>query len=139
MDKANKVDDAYWDAENYLGYAYYSLGLQQKAEAAFQRAIDIDPENAVAYANLGIALLKRGDYDIAEQCGYRALKLFPSLPQAKALLGIIEINRHQWTPRAHKLIEEAVPGIPALSDILRRWPTGHQNVPKITVLISTLR
>ena len=137
--KANKLDDDYWDAQNYLGYAYYSLGLQQKAEEAFQRAIDIDPENAVAYANLGIALLKKGDYALAEKCGDRALRLFPSLPQANALLGILEINQHQWTARAHKFLEEAAPGIPAMSDILRRWPTADQKGPKIMIMVSTLR
>jgi TolB-like protein/Tfp pilus assembly protein PilF len=67
-------------------------GWQQKAEAAFRRAIALDASFALPHAGLAIALfINRGPAlnDEAQRAAERALELDPDLAEAHAALGLI--------------------------------------------------
>ena len=68
---------------NEIGHASGPRSAFPKARAAAQRALDLDPGSAEAYAAMGEAVLYF-DWDWAESEQYfaRALELNPSLPQA---------------------------------------------------------
>jgi tetratricopeptide (TPR) repeat protein len=46
----------------YLGYCYHYLGLYGKAENAYLKTIDIDPQTAYPYYNLAILSLNKNDF-----------------------------------------------------------------------------
>lgn len=52
-------------------------GLWQEARFRFERAVQLDPDNASALNNLAIALEQQGDFDKARESYERALKLKP--------------------------------------------------------------
>ena len=54
------------DAEAYfnLGKADYKQGNYSKAIESYEKAIEIDPDNAMAYINLGIAYYKQGNPEL---------------------------------------------------------------------------
>jgi tetratricopeptide (TPR) repeat protein len=60
-----------------LGLAYYYSGNAGMAKQAWQEAIDIDPYNPVAYANMAFAYIMLKDYTTAVQYTDTALKLDP--------------------------------------------------------------
>ena len=63
FEKALGADAHYSQAALYLGRTYNALFEGEKAKAAFQRAIDIDPDYAEARASYGGMLLDLGDLD----------------------------------------------------------------------------
>ena len=52
-------------------------GLWTEARFRFERAVALDPENAQALNNLGVALEQQGDFAGARQAYEKALKLKP--------------------------------------------------------------
>ena len=52
-------------------------GLWQEARFRFERAVELDPDNASALNNLAIALEQQGEFDKAREAYERALKLKP--------------------------------------------------------------
>lgn len=52
-------------------------GLWQEARFRFQRAVELDPDNASALNNLAIALEQQGDFDGARAAYEKALELKP--------------------------------------------------------------
>ena len=52
-------------------------GLWLEARFRFERAVELDPENASALNNLAIALEQQGEFDRAREAYERALKLKP--------------------------------------------------------------
>ncbi len=75
-------DDA--EITNNLGYIYYLLGNYEEAERLYRRAIQIDPERAVAYINLADLLVSRGssreDHEEAARLLVRARELRGNKP-----------------------------------------------------------
>jgi tetratricopeptide (TPR) repeat protein len=65
LEKALSIDPAYSQAALYLGLTYNALYEQEKAEKAFRRAIEIDPDYLEARANFGGMLLDIGNVDEA--------------------------------------------------------------------------
>jgi Flp pilus assembly protein TadD len=53
-------------------------GLWQEARFRFEKAVEIDPDNASALNNLAIALEQQGEFDKARAAYDRALKLKPN-------------------------------------------------------------
>lgn len=56
--EASTLDPTNAEFPNNAGFAYYKLGDYQQAVAWLQKAVQADPKRAVAYLNLGDALLK---------------------------------------------------------------------------------
>lgn len=52
-------------------------GLWQEARFRFERALQIDPQSANAYNNLGVALEQQGEFTQARQAYEKALELAP--------------------------------------------------------------
>ena len=50
-----KLEPKYKTAWNNLGRAYMALGQEEKAVAAFQKQIEINPYDEYAYSSLGLA------------------------------------------------------------------------------------
>ena len=71
-----------------------ALEAKQYAAAAkeFRAILDLDPQNASAFANLGTIAFAEKDYAQASREFREALKLQPSLWNARALLGMSELR-----------------------------------------------
>ena len=63
---------------NYnLGLAYYQGGKMEKAIAAYQTAIQLEPNFADAYGGLGVIYWRNGDIDAAIRHCQKAIKIAP--------------------------------------------------------------
>ena len=81
------------DVLNAYGITLSELGREREAIQQFERALAIDPNNAPAYQNLGIAALRMGDLRTSQEQLNRALKLNPRLPLALNTMGVVFIRR----------------------------------------------
>lgn len=84
--------------QTQLGLLYLRSKRAQPAAQAFQRAVQANPQNAVAYNGLGMALRESRDYARSEQAYLRALTLNPNYGAANLNLGILYdayLNRPQ--------------------------------------------
>jgi tetratricopeptide (TPR) repeat protein len=89
-------------ADNHrVAYEHYMKGcrLDQRedtmaeAEAAYRRAIEVDPTFANAFTNLGNLLYRRGEIDNAERMYARALQIDNDQPEAFYNLGCLMYDR----------------------------------------------
>ena len=77
------------DAVLALGNAYTVAGRFAEGAATFTRLIEIDPQNALAYENLGTAQLQAKDPKAAEASLRKAIALDPTLAGAHTTLGVL--------------------------------------------------
>ena len=77
------------DAILTLGNALTIAGRNADAVRAYARLLQLDPENATAYENMGVAQLQARDVRAAEASLRRAIQLDPSLPAAHTALGVL--------------------------------------------------
>ena len=105
--------EEYLDAEDWFrsGLALNSAGNYREAAKAFARSIAIDPENPLAWLNLGTAQALGGDDGAAVAALKKAVLLDPKLAMGFANLGEIYFRTRQF--------EEAVW---AYSAELSLWP-----------------
>ena len=137
--QAVELDPRYWQAQNNFGYASLLLGKRTEAEAAFQKAVAIDPLNAIGHINVGICAIAGDNYQLAEASARKALRLRPGMAEAKALLGMAEAGRGRWTPQVRHLLEEARSTVPEVETLLRKWPSSPLKHPKLVVLSSAFQ
>jgi arylsulfatase A-like enzyme/Tfp pilus assembly protein PilF len=76
------------DALIALGNAYTLAGREREAIATFNRLLAIDPDNGLAFENIGAAQLRTGDLAAAEGSLRRAIELDPKLAGAHTALGV---------------------------------------------------
>ncbi|MEW6683144.1 MAG: tetratricopeptide repeat protein [Nitrospirota bacterium] len=74
---------------NNLGVVYKRLGLLPEAVAAYQQAIEIQPQYPEAYYNLGLALREQGEFRQAEDAYRRALDVAPDFRDATYNLAVL--------------------------------------------------
>jgi Flp pilus assembly protein TadD len=60
-----------------FGIQVAQKGLWQEARFRFEKAVELDPDNASALNNLAIAFEQQGDFEKAREAYERALKLKP--------------------------------------------------------------
>jgi tetratricopeptide (TPR) repeat protein len=72
---------------NRRGIALARQGRLDEAVASFQRAVQMKPDDAVAYGNWGLALTMQGKPDEALACYRRALELKPDFAEGYSNLG----------------------------------------------------
>lgn len=66
------------------------------AEACFSRAVQIAPDFAEAYANLGLLLERRADAEAAEVCYRRSIELNPAYSETHLDLGALLANKKRF-------------------------------------------
>ena len=84
-----------------LAYQHYLEGCRlaeeesgfERAEAAYKRAIELDPSLSNAFTNLGNLMYRRGQLAEAEGYYARALQLDPDQPEAFYNLGFLSFER----------------------------------------------
>lgn len=65
-----------------MGLCLQRLGRLDEAEAAYDRATQIDPKNAFAWTNLSALYFRKGEYDISLSYAERAIEIDGKMPQA---------------------------------------------------------
>ncbi len=78
-----EADDDREDLFNLLGFCHYKLADYESATEAFKRAIEVDPSNAIDYANLGVNLRKLNRTEEAIHNFEVALAMEPFLELAR--------------------------------------------------------
>ncbi|MEO8876564.1 MAG: tetratricopeptide repeat protein, partial [Polyangiaceae bacterium] len=86
-----------------------------EAEALYVRALQLDPELAIAYTNLGNIRFRRGDETGAEELYRRALSLDDRQPEAHYNLGYVMLERGHAKDAAH-YFDRALERDPRFSD-----------------------
>jgi Flp pilus assembly protein TadD len=66
------------EEEVQFGIEVAQKGLWQEARFRFEKAVELEPENAEALNNLGVALEQQGDFQRAREAYEKALKLKPN-------------------------------------------------------------
>ncbi|MBL8607945.1 MAG: tetratricopeptide repeat protein [Myxococcales bacterium] len=87
----------------------------EEAEALYRRAIELDPDLAIAYTNLGNILFRKGDERRAEELYRRALEIDDRQPEAHYNLGYVMLERGQPS-RAIAYFQRALQTDPRFAD-----------------------
>ena len=86
-----------------------------EAEELYKKAIDLDPQLAIAYTNLGNIRFRRNDEPGAEKLYRRALELDERQPEAHYNLGYVMLERG-FASRAVTYFEAAIKSDPRFAD-----------------------
>lgn len=103
------VDDA--GLHSNMGNAYHLLCMAQKAEKCYLKSASIDPEHALAHANLARIYQEGGRSEEAVERADRALRLEPGNPEANMAKGVALADMGRF-PESLKPLEEAVRATP---------------------------
>jgi tetratricopeptide (TPR) repeat protein len=76
-----------------LGVEYLRMEQISEAVEALQQAVKLLPHDASNHANLGLALVSKGEYDCAEPELKRALELDPHYAMASHVLSVLALNK----------------------------------------------
>ena len=87
----------------------------EEAEKLYQRAIDLDPQLAIAYTNLGNIRFRRGDEAGAQTLYRRALEIDDRQPEAHYNLGYVLLERGD-AQRAVPYFQRALQSDPRFAD-----------------------
>ena len=83
-------------AFNNLGTIYYAQNQLEQALAAYEAAIDIQPNYIDAYYNLGLTLSKANRYQVAMQTYAALITLSPQHLAARFQLACLFMQQHQY-------------------------------------------
>lgn len=72
----------------YQGNTFYKQGKIEEAQAAFQKALELDPNYAEANANLGLILKQQGNLQAAIEKTREAIRIQPNIAEAHFNLGV---------------------------------------------------
>lgn len=75
------------------GNAYYQAGQWDQAIAAYQKAIELDPNLQAAYANLGVTYYQQQQFDLAASQYEKALELNPEDGDVAYNLGALYLQQ----------------------------------------------
>jgi len=102
---------------NDLGLLAARAGKTDEAIGYFTKALEINPEHAVALQNLGNAYRQKKDWENARSILERAVTLHPEDPEANYGLGMIYAQRND-TQRAYEYLHRALAARPAYPEAL---------------------
>jgi tetratricopeptide (TPR) repeat protein len=105
--RASDLDPAWSGPMVNLGVAFARLGRQRRARSCYERAIAVEPDNPVAFFNLGNLLRDQRDPAGAIECYERVLELSPEYPGVRAALADALADQGRY-PRAIALYREAI-------------------------------
>ena len=95
------------------------------AEGLYKKAIDLDPQLAIAYTNLGNIRFRRNDEPGAEKLYRRALELDDRQPEAHYNLGYLMLERG-FASRAVTYFESAIKSDPRFADAHFNLAMAHE-------------
>jgi TolB-like protein/DNA-binding SARP family transcriptional activator len=102
-----------------------------RAEAAAQRAIQLDPDNADGYLALGYVQAVRGKWLVAEELYSKARAFDPNNPDALHLYGLllVEVGRLREALAMRQRLEAQEPFVPVFNSItgLVLWLNGQDD------------
>lgn len=111
---ATEIDDYDADAWYYLGEAHHRMALAgggaaeiSRAEAAFERALQIDARHGKAAFELALLQIRKGELDRAEQLLGSAIESEPGLADAYYALGEVHLH-HGRIDKAREAFEMAL-------------------------------
>jgi tetratricopeptide (TPR) repeat protein len=105
------------NAWNNLGILVAREGKTDEAIGYFQKALEMNPEHAVALQNLGNAYRQKRDWGAAKKTLEHALVLNPEDPDANYGLGMVYAQLND-TPRAYEFLQKALTARPAYPEAL---------------------
>lgn len=89
MQKVAKMDERISGPWVNIGVAHKELGDMDKAKAAFEKALKINPNNPYALNELAILNREDGKFEVAEQLYTKALSTYPDYKNAHLNLAIL--------------------------------------------------
>ena len=105
------------NAWNNLGILAAREGKTDEAIGFFQKALEINPDHAVALQNLGNAFRQKKDWDAAKRTLEHALALNSEDPEANYGLGMVYAQMND-TRRAYEYLQKALAARPAYPEAL---------------------
>lgn len=84
------------EVQNALGYLYLQRGDLNHAEETLKAAIELEPEFALAYHNMGQVAQSRKNYAEAEACYRTALEFDPLLSEALVEMGFMQFQQKDY-------------------------------------------
>ncbi|HJX72446.1 MAG TPA: FG-GAP-like repeat-containing protein, partial [Bacteroidales bacterium] len=109
-----------------LGLAYLEENQLEEAKAEFLKLVDLDPKEALGYANLGIVYLRMGEYKEAEDWLKKAIEIDPKDPDIRLILAKV----YEMSDQPQKSIDE-------LEKVIRFSPDHVKSLYQLTELYST--
>ncbi|HZI77817.1 MAG TPA: tetratricopeptide repeat protein, partial [Gemmatimonadales bacterium] len=118
-------------------------GRYKEARQEFRRAVEIDPENAMAWANLGMASAASGSEQEAVESYSKALRLDPGNWLAHYNLGLLQARRGN-PEEALRHLEQAFAAQPdpasperlaMIADLRSSAPAGLRKEPRFAALV----
>jgi tetratricopeptide (TPR) repeat protein len=93
--KGTAIQDTFQRNDFTYGVAMYQHGYLDQAAESFEHVIEMKPDGADAYYNLGTLSLKRDDYQKAHSYLLKTVQLRPDYPEAWNNLGMIAAQHEQ--------------------------------------------
>jgi tetratricopeptide (TPR) repeat protein len=112
LNQAIAIDPQFWAAINDLGSVYFYLNKLDLAIPQFQKVIDMNPDQAIGYANLANAYLHKGDPAGAERVAREEIKVDHASTLGHLLLGVSMLVQKRFTDEAQHNLEMAVREFP---------------------------
>jgi protein O-mannosyl-transferase len=120
-----------------LGLAHKKAGRLSEAATYYRRAVEMDPNSAIAWSNLGLTVEALGDLPAAMQYQKKAVELAPDLPEPNFNLGCLLLAEGKW-PEAIASFEKAVRLRPDYPEAWANLGTCLLNVGRLEQAIPTL-
>lgn len=98
-----------------LGATYRKIGRSDKALDAYRKALELDPENGLAYFGLGIVHASRAEDELAFASYQRALELDPNSGEVYTNIGALHARRGE-SELAIAAYQKAIELDPLLAD-----------------------
>jgi tetratricopeptide (TPR) repeat protein len=109
-DQALAIEAGFGPAWFNRGWALERVGEKGQAAEAYAKAVELSPDNVLAWASLAFLTASRGDAENARIQAKRALKLQPGFPTALLALAAAEIDQPQAAEsRLRGLLETPLP------------------------------
>jgi Flp pilus assembly protein TadD len=115
LEEAVSRDPTLWRAHNGLGQIYDTDREWEKAETAYLKAIELQPNNPILYSNLGMSYLLQKRYDAATLRFRQALQLDPEMVVARTNLRLSYASQGKYVQALAGVADRDMPN--ALNDV----------------------
>lgn len=122
-----------------LGIVHRQAGRNEAAAAAYQKALELEPDSAPAHNNMGNLYTQVGNYAAAERAFKKALEILPSYPQALMNLATLYGNYLKRPQEALPLYERALLLSGARGEIYNNLGIAYLNLSRFVEAEAALR